>query len=96
MKNKKQLNSERLVKLNNLLSDLQDEFTDDEILKVFGDITDKEYAEYKSIEDIIIELSCDGYCIFKTNSIWQVEQLREYAVNNVFPFYNDQDAAILF
>jgi len=49
-----------------------------------------------SLPEMVSRLSLEGYCIFKPDSAVKANQLKEYAENNIFPYYNEQMTAILF
>jgi len=79
-----------------LIETARSHFQDEDLMQVFSDITGNEYVEKKDTEEIISHLAIEGYCIFKPDSTMKAEQLREYAESNIFPYYNEQQTAILF
>ncbi len=94
---KKETASEKRYKrLHKLISACIEHFSEDEMLATFGDITYKEYMESMDTDKMVSELSMQGYCIFKPDSISKSEQLREYAATAIFPYYNEQQTGILF
>jgi len=83
-------------KLRQLVAACLERYSEDEMLEAFSYETDKTYVVETDKDEIISQLVYSGYAIFKTESIQQAEKLKEYAENNVFPYYNEQQSAILF
>lgn len=86
----------RYKKLRYLIERCLETYEESEILEVFNKVAKNNYCEEKEKEEIISDLVIEGYCIFKPDSTNKAEQLREYAETNIFPYYNEQQTAILY
>jgi hypothetical protein len=97
----KEIRKERLHKL---IKACLEKYSESEMIEAFNDITGTDYVDSEDIEEpeemeeweMTNKLKARGYCIFKPNWSYQAEQLKEYAATNIFPYYNEQQAAILF
>lgn len=86
----------RYDRIYNLIKAALVHFREEDLIEVFNDITEKDYEEKKEREDLLLDLVCEGYCIFKPEYSAQGDKLKEYAETNIFPYYNQQQSAILF
>lgn len=96
MKNTKSASQIRYERLNKLILACSEHFSEDEMMEVFENVTGREYVEKKDTETMVSELAMEGYCIFKPDSTCKADQLKEYAETVIFPYYNEQQVAILF
>ena len=71
-------------------------YSEDDIVEAFNKEAENTYAIEKDKDDVIYDLVLEGYVIFKPEYSTQADQLKEYAENFVFPYYNQQQDAILF
>jgi hypothetical protein len=93
----------KMRKIRSLIECALDRYSESELLEAFNAVAKDEYInieEYepdeKSESDMVSDLAIKGYCIFKPDSSYKAEQLKEYAETKIFPYYNEQQAAILF
>lgn len=102
--NKKSTAQIRKERLRKLINACLDRYTESEMMQVFREITSTDYVNIEDIEEpeemseyeMSEKLASKGYCIFKPDNFFQAEQLKEYAATNIFPYYNEQQTAILF
>jgi hypothetical protein len=71
-------------------------YSESEMIEAFNKETRENYELSPDNDEMVSRLSYEGYCIFKPDSSAKAEKLREYAENNIFPYYNEQRTAILY
>ncbi len=71
-------------------------YSEKEMIEAFNTETGENYELMPDNDEMVSRLFLEGYCIFKPDSAVKANQLKEYAENNIFPYYNEQMTAILF
>lgn len=86
----------RYKRLSKLVNACLEKYSEEEMMEAFSNITGEDYVKSKDSEEMVSELVMAGYCIFRPDNTNQSDQLKEYAEKYVFPYYNEQQTAILF
>jgi hypothetical protein len=93
MKTKKAKKSSAVLlrewKLKALIHACLERYSEDEMIQAFNEVTGETY-----IKDALSELKESGYLIFKPDTTYQENQLREFAESVVFPYVNEQQVCI--
>jgi len=82
-------------KMKMLIKEALNRYDADELLGFLTEITTGNSEEYLK-DKMVSELTLAGYCIFKPEMTTQADKLKEYAETYIFPYYNEQQSAILF